>query len=347
MRIFVLIIFLFALKAARASGFEAYESSSKAAWDSANHPAILVRNPETHFPSLPLSGSLDNQRNLWSDSYWPRREGGISKRWQDLTGKIKYKILTEKQARVLSEDQIAKLSPSEKFDLMQDDYEFSFTSKIKRQNPSNRPDWEGVCHGWAQASIHHEQFSPMTFKNKSGKVIHFASSDIAALLSHYYARIGGGRVSFLGRRCRENAGNAGISCADMNAGAFHVVLTNRLREKKSFIMDLDPYRHVWNFPIVGHETRVLDERAPHQRSARGTVKEILVSTKLYYAQETGPEWNPPLRVPGFKDYWYWLELDQAEKIIGGSWSDANHPDFAWASEAVKIPSPYSAFITQP
>ncbi len=346
MRIFVLIIFLFAVKAARASGFEAYDDSQKSSWDSANHPAILVTNPETHFFSLPLSGTLEDQKTLWSDSYWPRNEGGISKRWQDISGSIKYKILSEKQARALSEDEIAKLSPAEKFDLMQDDYEFSFTSKVKRQNPLNRPDWEGICHGWTQASIHHEQFSPRNFTNKSGKEIRFASSDIAALMSYYYARVGGGKVRFLGRRCRENAGNTGIKCTDMNAGAFHVVLTNRLRDKKSFIMDLDPYKHVWNFPVLGYQTRVLEELAPRAGSAKGTVKEILVSTKLFYAQETGPEWNPPLRVPGYKDYWYYLELDALDKIIGGSWSDANHPDFAWASEPVKIRSPYSVFITQ-
>ncbi len=346
MRIFALIIIFFAVKAARASGFEAYEGSQKSAWDSANHPAILVKNPETHFPALPLSATLENERTLWSDSYWPRNEGGIAKRWQDISGAIKYKVLTEKQARALTADQISKLSPAEKFDLMQDDYDFSFTSKVKRQNPGNRPDWEGICHGWTQASVHHDQFPAMTFTNKSGKEIRFASSDVAALISYYYARVGGGRVRFLGRRCRENAGNTSSKCSDMNAGAFHVVLTNRLREKKSFIMDLDPFKHVWNFPVLGYQTRVLEEHAPQSGSASGTVKEILVSTKLFYSQETGPEWNPPARVPGFKDYWYWLELDKDEKIIGGSWSDANHPDFAWASEPVKIPSPYSVFITQ-
>ncbi|MES2527883.1 MAG: hypothetical protein V4598_12395 [Bdellovibrionota bacterium] len=345
MRIFVLIVVLFALKA-RASGFGPYESSQKSAWDSANHPAILVKNPETHFPSLPLSATLENERTLWSDSYWPRNAGGIARRWQDISGNIKYKILSEKQARALTPEEIAKLSPAEKFDLLQDDYSFSFTSKVKRQNPLNRPDWEGICHGWTQASVHHEQFSPMTLKNKSGKEIRFASSDVAALISYYYARVGGGKVRFLGRRCWENAGNTGIKCTDMNAGAFHVVLTNRLRERKSFIMDLDPYKHVWNFPVLGYETRVLEEHAPQPGSAKGTVKEILVSTKLFYSQETGAEWNPPLRVPGHKDYWYYLELDSSEKIIGGSWSDANHPDFAWASEPVKIPSPYSVFITQ-
>ncbi len=344
MRIFLLLLVLYALKA-RAGGFEAFDSSQKSKWDSANHPAILVKNPDTHFPSLPLAGTLEEGKTLWSDSYWPRNDGGISRRWQDLSGTIKYKILSEKQARALTEEQISKLSPAEKFDLLQDDYGFSFTSRVKRQNPSNRPDWEGICHGWAQASVHHEQFSPMTFKNKSGQEIRFASSDIAALMSYYYAKVGGGKVRFLGRRCRENAGNTGIKCTDMNAGAFHVVLTNRLREKQSFIMDLDPYVHVWNFPVLGYQSRVLEEHAPQPGSAPGTVREILVSTKLFYALETGPEWNPPLRVPGHKDYWYWLELDASEKIIGGSWSDANHPDFAWASEPIKIPSPYSRFIT--
>lgn len=343
MRLFLLIVVLFCLKA-QAGGFEAYLPNDKAKWDSANNPLILVESPITHFSSLALEGSLRDNDTLWSDSYWPRNDGGISRRWQDLSGRVKYKIISEREARKLTSSEISKLSPAEKFDLLQDDFSFSFTRKIKRQNPLNRPDWEGICHGWAQASIHHRQFSPRTFTNRSGQEIRFASSDVAALMSYYYARVGGGKVRFLGRRCRENAGSTSIKCTDMNAGAFHIVLTNRIREKSSFIMDLDPYRHVWNYPILGYSSRVLEEKLPGPESARGTVKEILVSTKLSFIQETGPEWFPTARVEGHKEYWYWLELDHGDNIIGGSWSDANHPDFAWASLPAKIASPYSVFL---
>lgn len=345
MRIFLLIVVLFSLKA-RSSGFGPMPTDEKSKWDSANHPAILVKNPDAHLPTLPLSGNLLGETTLWSDSYWPRNEGGISRRWQDLSGNVKYKVLTEKVARRLSNSEISKLSPAEKFDLLQDDYSFSFTRKIKRQNPLNRPEWEGICHGWAVASIHHSQFQTMKLKSKSGKEITFASSDAAALISYYYARVGGGKVRFLGRRCWENPGNTGIKCTDMNAGAFHVVLTNLIREKKSFVMDLDPYKHVWNFPVLGYDSRLMEERKPSKESAPGTVREILVATKLSYVMETGPEWSPPLRAVGVKDYWYWLELDASENIIGGSWSDANHPDFAWVSAPVKVPAPYSVFFQQ-
>lgn len=345
MRIFLLIILFFAFKA-RATGFGELTLNEKAKWDSANHPEILVTNPEYHFPSLPLSGSLSAEKTLWSDSYWPRNEGGISRRWQDLSGSVKYNVLSEKEAKKLSAKDIRALSATEKFDLLQDDYSFSFTRKIKRQNPLNRPEWEGICHGWSQASLHHPQFLPVTLKNKSGMEIAFGSSDIAALMSYYYAWVGGGKVKFLARRCRENPGNTSISCTDMNAGAFHVVLANSIRDKKSFIMDLDPYKSVWNYPVLGYETKVLEEHAPSSQSAPGTVKEIFVVTRLWFVQETGPQWDPPLRVPGYKDYGYWLELDSQNNILGGSWSDANHPDFAWVSLPVKIPSPYSVFITQ-
>lgn len=345
MRLFVLIMIFLSLKA-RAEGFGAFSPDEKSRWDSANHPEILVKTPVYHFPSLPLSASLESERTLWSDSYWPRNEGGISRRWQDLSGNIKYKILTEKEARKLSAAEISRLSPAEKFDLLQDDYAFSFTRKIKRQNPSNRPEWEGICHGWAQASIHHPQFSSVTLKNKSGTEISFASSDVAALISYYYAWVGGGRVKFLGRRCRENPGNTGIKCTDMNAGAFHVVMANLIREKKSFIMDLDPYRSVWNFPILGYESRLMEERGRSSDASPAAVREVLISTKMSFVHETGPEWNPPLRVPGYKEYWYWLELDSGDNIVGGTWSDTDHPDFAWVSAPVKISSPYSIFITQ-
>lgn len=345
MRLLGFMAFLYSLSAFGA-GFGPYVEGSKSRWDSANNPSILVANPVLHFPSLPLLASLRDEQTLWSDSYWPRNEGGISRRWQDLSGSVKYKVLTEREARALTPEAASALSPAEKFDLLQNDYSFSFTRKIKRQNPTNRPDWEGICHGWAQASLHHAQFTPVTLKNKAGLEIRFASSDVAALISYYYAWVGGGKVRFLGRRCRENPGNTSIKCTDVNAGAFHVVLANLIPNKKSFIADLDAFKHVWNFPILGYESRLLEERAPSAGSAPGTVREILLATKLFFVQETGPEWNPPLRVEGFKDYWYWLELDSADNILGGSWTDANHPDFAWVSLPVKIPSPYSVFIAE-
>jgi hypothetical protein len=342
MRLFILIVLFFCLKV-HASGFGPYFPNEKSTWDSANNPEILYQNPETIFTALPLTGSLRDSATIWSDSYWPRNEGGIARRWQDISGRVKYKLLSEKEARALTAEEIRKLSPAEKFDLLQDDYSFSFTRKIKRQNPLNRPDWEGICHGWSQASVHHPQFQSRTLKNSEGKEIEFASSDIAGIISYYYARVGGGKIRMLGRRCRENEGNTSIKCTDMNAGAFHIVLTNLIREKKSLIMDLDPYKHVWNYPILGYETRVLEEKKPSPQAAHGTVRELLISTKLYFAQETGPEWNPPVRVEGKKDYWYWLELDKDDRIIGGEWSDTNHPDFAWISLPKKVKFPYSVF----
>jgi hypothetical protein len=346
MRVFLLIA-LFICLPAHAASFGPYVAGEKSAWDSANHPAILVKDPETVFSSLPLSGNLSDQHTLWSDSFWPRNEGGISKRWQDLSGNTRYNILTGREARNLPSNEIAKLSPAEKFDLLHEDYGFSFTRKVKKQNPLNRPDWEGICHGWTQASLHHEQFSPVTLKTKSGKEIPFASSDVAALMSYYYARVGGGRVHFLGRRCRENAGNTSIKCTDMNAGAFHVVITNLIRDKKSFILDLDPYKHVWNYPVLGYESIVSDERKPSPGSAVGTKKEILLQTDLLFVQETGPQWEPPVRAIGKKVYSYWLELSEEGKILGGSWADTDHPDFAWTSDPVKVQSPFSIFVSHP
>jgi hypothetical protein len=343
MRIFLLIIISLSFKA-HAEGFGPYIPGEKAAWDSANHPLILVKNPETILSALPLNGDLSAGHALWTDSFWPRNEGGIARRWQDISGRVEYKILSQKEAQGLTADQISKLSPAEKFDLLHDELSFPFTRKVKKQNPLNRPDWEGICHGWTQASIHHEQFLPVTLKSRSGREVPFASSDVAALISYYYARVGGGKVHFLGRRCRENAGNTSIKCTDMNAGAFHIVLTNLIRDNKSFIIDLEPYKHVWNFPVFGYKSKLLEENVPQPNSAQGTVKEILVETEMAYILENGPSWEPPQRAIGKKVYLYWLELDDEGKIIGGKWSDPNHPDFAWSSDKIKVPSPFSIFI---
>lgn len=344
MRIWIVATLLLSFET-RGGPFEDFIPNSKGKWDSANHPAILVKDALYHLPSLPLKASLESSRSLWSDSYWPRNSGGISLRWQDLTGDVRYRIYSQKEAKALGTEEIAKLSPAEKFDLLQNDYGFSFTRKVIRQNPLNRPDWEGICHGWAQASLFHPQFSSTEFTNKSGQRIRFASSDVAGLMSYFYAKVGKGKTSFLGRRCWENPGNTSVSCTDMNAGAFHVVLANLVPQGKSFIMDLDPYKHVWNFPVLGYESELLEERSPSPGAALSASREVLVRTKLFFVQETGPEWNPPLRAVGFKDYLYWLELDASDLIVGGNWSEAQHPDFAWVTAPVKIPHPYSLFIS--
>lgn len=189
--------------------------------------------------------------------------------------------------------------------------------------------WQGICHGWSQAAIHHPQAKPITLKNKHGLVIPFGASDVHALYSYYYGIVKTDGVKILGERCGNST--EAPSCQDVNAGAFHLVLANRLGlEKKSFVADVDSGTSVWNQPTYSFKTTFLGERAPSEGAASGTVREVKASTVFGYIFEASSTWQPRQHPDKRRiTYSYWLELDKNDSIIGGSWIGYSRPDFVW------------------
>ena len=87
---------------------------------------------------------------------------------------------------------MAALSPSEKYDLYLGDLDFTLLSeekgqimktvKVPRYNKDFKiPEWEGLCHAWAPATIHYKNPEPVEVIGRLGHVIPFGSSDIKAL----------------------------------------------------------------------------------------------------------------------------------------------------------------------
>ena len=311
------------------------------AFDRNNNPLSIDPFLKRRFDSGTLSGSLG--KIPWSDSFWPSQQAGIAARW--LMGKefnnYTAHTYTPEELKSLSYDDLARLSPAEKYDIFQGKADTYPTTRWARQNNfASAPFWSGLCHGWAPASLNYDEPSPVLMQSPYGVLIPFGSSDIKALLSHYQGEIARIQApaagSFVGDACKAD----GPECKGLNAGTFHLALTEEIgRKRKGVIIDATRGLQVWNFPVFAYNAKVLQERAA-QNAAGGHVKEILIENTISYALEIEPQWTP-LGDAGQAvrqvTYRYFVELNAKEEITGGTWLDENlipapttdHPDFLW------------------
>ena len=210
--------------------------------------------------------------------------------------------------------------------------------------------WWGVCHAWAPASIlEPEPVEPVEHNGQT-----FYPSDIKALMMINYDSA---PSVMLGGRCNarevsrdENGRATDSECQDVNAGAFHVVITNMLgRLGRAFAEDRTYDYQVWNQPIRGYEVTELREglTASEANQVLGiedgsytynedavSFAEVRMSTR--YITESHPSEHPRIpqldRYTRTDRYHYVLELDAEGNVIGGEWagsSQSNHPDFLW------------------
>jgi hypothetical protein len=319
------------------------------AWNLVNNPQYFGRY-ETKFEKLPLEGKLKSP--AWSDSYWPSNTGGISHRWNALSPEnFAYVSPTPEVAKTMSQADIAKLSPAEKYDLYREDFSYpTVKSEWQRTHKDDAP-WEGLCHGWAPAALHFEEPKPVLITSPSGIPIPFASSDIKALLTYVDGELNTSPSRWLGTRCnidlnkypeKKKTG----ACRDTNAGSFHIVITNEIGlHQNGFIADIERGFEVWNQPILGFSVRVIGEKSPSPNAAPGTVKELDIETRMDYASESLAEWNKKDNDDNFLNstayYRYSLEIDNGGNILGGEWVSENRPDFLWMQEPPKFTGYFS------
>ncbi len=235
----------------------------------------------------------------WTSSYWPDALGGIATRYQQKTfpvlgswfdlltnfdhNKKEWKNSNEEvrtKALYMSEDQIAKdLSPSEKYDLLMGDLDFSLTKRIiqeidyrysHKQNPtsglwvnsSGMTSWTGICDGWTSASLHVPRpVKTIRVRGGTGQWITFYPDDLKALASHLFARTNQWlNIEREGNRCRDRKPKIDYSgtpiqeeCRDIDAGLWHATVLNRIGiDQRGFIMDLDNKTSVNNHPVYGY-----------------------------------------------------------------------------------------------
>lgn len=186
----------------------------------------------------------------WGGSYWPLNGGQIANTYQDkdyttlifsarrhIDWKKNYKDFKKRSEQYypiinqLSEEELAKLAPSEKYDLLLGDTSFDLTNRIwafaeKWGNEKKWgflsaidlpegyriPDanklmatWEGICHGWAVAAGHSERpEKTVVVTLPNGRKMPFYPNDIKALISLMWANSTiQSNVIFEGNRCNK------------------------------------------------------------------------------------------------------------------------------------------------
>jgi hypothetical protein len=312
-------------------------------WNARNNPQRLGQL-DTKLSKLPLEGQVGNPTLAWPGNHWVHNSGGIAHRWSAADPQnFKYKSPSLTQLRALSENEINQLSPAEKFDIYNRDYRYSTVKRVFSQVSPQAPNWHGICHGYTAAAMNHPEPQNVTLVNGDGIAVTFYSSDAAALLAYFYAKDAPTKATLVGERCYADPEDADrpanrLSCEDMNAGAFHVIVTNRLGLLgESFVADVTRFREVWNHVAVSYSSTLLAQSEPKAISARGTVLRQLVEMKVRYAGAISPKPFPVIGTPAaeYMDsrYQYWLDLNKEGEVIGGEWQDGAQPDFLWIKGA--------------
>ena len=367
-------------------------SASAEPFDSGSHPSNFNRiagmSIITNFNSLPKSGRIADDRLGWSESYWPSNKGGIAYRWNHpQPNPFKYRLYSREELMKMNKNELSQLSPAELYDISNDDYNYTLTRKVLNKYSPRDLWWEGICHGWAQAAINFPEPKPIVYINKAGMRIPMGASDIKALLAMHEAyNYKGEKFAFAGKRCRVKGKVVGeadnrdhpsdreypdtelaesIECRDVNAGSFHVIISNMLGLLgKGFVIDIDRFNDIWNQPIVGYKSSILNEEpifGEHQ--FMGIEKRLRVKLEMTYSEEL-KFYTPELEAEGHKNfvsklpvtatphqkfltrnYEYILEINSAGNVIGGEWISQTRPDFMWqyarSSEFKNSPIPLS------
>jgi hypothetical protein len=352
-------------------------------WNDANDPRNLDRNYNFNFSQLPTHGDVSNTNRGWSSSYFPKTRGYIAERWQDprYSGVMKFKdypLPNSYSISKMSQEELNLLSPAEKLDVARGRYDFPLATELRQDTPNPKNDWwRGLCGGWTHASVNIDEPHPIVYTNPTTKIsLKINSGDIKGMMAYYYAyrdrsTFPGERNSarYLGKSCRPGKkllmGLDG-SCSDINAGAFHVALTNEIGIKKNAMaIDRDPTVQVWNQPFVKYSSVVDRVENASSKASEGTAKEVYVTTVVTFANEqykiSASEVKPGRTEEDYEDdehvaptaeailgtdlqeyrtktYKYVLELDSRDQIIGGDWiygSDP-HPDMIW-KQAFALP----------
>jgi hypothetical protein len=300
-------------------------------WNEVNDPAIMDTAYEYNFAKLPLNADLP--KKPWAETYWESALGSINIRWNEATPDgFKYALNNRAQVMQMTRDELAELSPSEKWDLYLGHYDYPLHHVIDGIANPHTASWHGMCNGWSMSAVQFDEPQPKDLKNPDGVMIPFGSSDIKGLLSYYAQFEADVKVNYVGGQCHPGLGHLfhDDACADINPGAMHVVLANQLGLKKqAFMMDRDPGPQIWNQPVYGFTSTVTGSAV--SKAAQG----VQVHTSILYTDELDKSsWTAVGNTPQFThdtlEMDYILDLDASGNIVGGSYiNGSDHPDLFW------------------
>jgi len=315
-------------------------------WSERNNPSRLGQL-DVKLSRLPLAGRVADPSLAWPGHHWNHNVGGIAHRWTARDPQnFKYKSPTLAQLKTLTQAEINQLSPAEKYDIFKRDYRYPTVKRVFTQVSPTAASWHGICHGYTAAAMNHAEPETVVLTNRDGIEVTFYSSDVAGLLAYFYAKDAPTKATLVGERCYVDPDDSQLPanrdrCWDMNAGAFHVIVTNRLGlDGESFVADVTRFREVWNHVAVSYESTLLAHSAPLESSAPGTVTRQLVEMNVRYAGAISPKLQPVIGTPAAEyldsRYQYWLDIDRDGEVVGGEWQDGAQPDFVWIQGAANF-----------
>ncbi len=273
------------------------------------------------------------------------------------------------QRHPLRTQKLRMLSPAEKYGLWIGDDEDTLTRQMWNEgrmyadSDGKVETWMGYCHGWAPASfMERRPVRKVVVPSADGRLqLEFFPADIKALATLLWAKASA-ETRFIGRRCQDKEPEMDEwgrpkkpDCFDVNAGAWHESVVTQIGvAKRSFVIDAAFDYEVWNQPVVKYEytyfnpktrqsasslqeaqVRLSDFQEDRLKAKRAAKAVALVGVimKLTYGVESEPlqaedesSFEEPTRTVR---YMYDVELDETDRIIGGEWYQAQHPDFMW------------------
>ncbi len=263
-----------------------------------------------------LSASLNSKP--WSGDYWALALGSLAYRYQEgqRLGEYSWQELFDFQHYsrpaqfYIDRNQVNRLSPAEKYDLLVGDYNFSLTNKMwasgkEHLNIDGTVDsWMGLCHGWAVASyLVPKPIKSVTALAADGKTfITFYPSDLKGLATLLWATAYT-KTKFLGGRCNIKNPHTDTKtgrvleqdCFDSNPGTWHQVVVSKIgANKQSFVMDATYDFQVWNHPVVSYSYRYFNPQTGHGGFTRWQDAKIL---KRDFTQDIFKGIHPRYNIP--------------------------------------------------
>ena len=287
-----------------------------------------------NFNLLPLSGGIQDRKKFWSGNSWQLINKSINHRWFESEIKSS-KSPNPNELKKYTLEQLKGLSPSEKYDLYMGRYDYPLKQEIERNLPPAPESWEGLCHGWAGASLNHAEPDPKNMINPDGIQIPFGSNDIKALLTYYYSLELVEEQHQLGKRCQRTSIIEDNCDEDVTPVELHAILANTLGLRgTSVIVDIERYKEVWNHPIVHYRSVIEnDKRTPQSRTVeiRTTLHYVDLNKEGYWEKTNGTMSHVISQI----QYRYELILDSKGNMIQGRWLSAHRPDFIWSIKRVE------------
>lgn len=323
---------------------------------------------ELRIRELPLSGSVTNERVPWADTNWPELRGMIGWRWNDpafaevtVTEEgLPYRPPTENAVRAMSRDQLARLSPAEKYDIFMGHFRYPTVTSLMEEPPDlESPWWAGICGGWSSAALQYPEPAARDVVGPSGISVPFGSSDIKALLAYYHeagylpGELGveegfdvGEVFEEVGEHKRKTtlqigAGCEGDECEHPTAAELHITMANELGRKQSgFVVDVRADERTYYQPAFAYESRIVAERDVEH--AGRPARELHFATTLKSASDmndihldvaegTSPRWEPRIakgeNVVLAHAYEYVIVVAKdTSAVLSSKWLSADRPD---------------------